>query len=247
MLGMPKYRAVLADLATWEHEVGTHGHIHDFNEICALKANGDGDISFLACSRDCFEDFFGFSPRSFRAPCWSGLSEHSLDELCRLGYQVDCSCTPQRLGIFSSFPTESPYFWSKRTPHFVWETLLEIPTSAFLFPMGAPAFETFRYSGTLLFLHLLLMEARLNPDVIINLMFHVYDFCPTGRVDPKPPRQFRDLLPRSPGGFGWKRWIRETDPRNLFRTTRAMLDSLRRSDFRTLSGFYADFVPAAAA
>jgi hypothetical protein len=247
MLSDGKYRDTLADLASWDHEVGTHGHIHDLSEIRALKSNGAGDIGFLADSRNSFEDFYGFPPRSFRAPCWSALSEHALDELCRLDYQVDCSCTPQRLGIFSSYPTENPYFWSRRTPHFVRETLLEIPTSTFVFPLGAPTFETFRYSGTMLFMRLLLLEASLNPDVIINFMFHVYDFSPTGRIDPAPPRRFRDLLPRSPGGFGWKRWIRETDPRNLCRTTHAMLACLDGSDFRTLSEFYSDFVTMAAA
>ncbi|MFH1313390.1 MAG: polysaccharide deacetylase family protein [Candidatus Eisenbacteria bacterium] len=245
MLTVRKYRHTLAALASGEHEAGTHGHFHDLSEIEALKLDGEGDIGFLARSRDCFEDFFGFPPRSFRAPCWSGLSEQSLDELCCLGYQVDSSCTPQRLGVFSSYPTENPYFWSRRTPHFINETLLEIPTSALVFPLGAPTFETFRYSGTMLFMRLLLLEARLKPDVIINFMFHVYDFSPTGRIDPAPPRSFRDLLPRTPGGFGWKRWIRETDPRNLCRTTHAMLTCLRGSDFRTLSGFYSDFLAAA--
>jgi hypothetical protein len=237
---MSKYKRVLGRLTTWEHEIGTQSHVHNADEIAVLQSDDSGDPGFLEFSKKTFEDFFGFAPRSFRAPCWSALSRRTLAELWRLGYGVDSTCTPQRLGIFSSYPAENPYLWSKRAPRFVYRSLLEIPTSAFVFPMGAPTFETFRRWGSRLFLRMLLLEARLNKDIIVTLMFHAGDFSPGSRLPNRPKRQMMDLIPTMPGGFGFKYWIRQTDPAKIFSTTCGLVECITGSHFDTLSRFYVD-------
>jgi hypothetical protein len=98
----------------------------------------------------------------------------AFDELARLGYTVDSSATPQRPGILSSFPGDSPYLWARRSPHFVPPTLLEVPTSCALIPLAAPSFQTLRRVGGLGARELVRMRdprqiARLSQQVIRTL------------------------------------------------------------------------------
>ena len=72
-------------------------------------------------------------------------------ELCRLEYYVDASDTPQRLGIFSPYPTQNPWLWALRRPHFICDTLLEVPTSALVFPLASPTCATLRRLGLVAF------------------------------------------------------------------------------------------------
>lgn len=240
MLAMNRYTEAIGRLARSGHEIGTHSHIHCPDEIEALQSEDTGNIGFLEFSKKAFEDFFGYAPRSFRAPCWSALSKRTLAELWRLGYRVDSSSTPQRLGLFSSYPTQNPCIRARRKPHFVYRSLLEIPTSTFIFPLGAPTFETFRLRGALVLLRLLLAEARLDRHLIITFMFHASDFCPCLLGSIKPRRRFVDLLPRTPGGFGFKYWLRETDRMQVCRTTYGLVGAVRGSRFASLSRFYTE-------
>ena len=89
----------------------------------------------------------------------AGVAFATLDEL---GYRVDCSSTPQRPGILSSYPLRSPWLTARREPYFVSGQLLEVPTSCFLFPLGSPTFLTLRRAGSMAFLRLLALEARVR-------------------------------------------------------------------------------------
>jgi hypothetical protein len=244
MLAMSKYKQSIARLARSDHEIGTHSHIHCPDEIEALKSEDAGNIGFLEFSKKAFEDFFGHPPRSFRAPCWSTLSRRTLAELWRLGYWVDSTGTPQRLGLFSSYPTQNPYIFAKRRPRFIYRSLLEVPTSTLVFPLGSPTFETFRLRGSLVLLRLLLLEARIDKRIIITFMFHASDLRPRLLSLIRPPRRLTDLLPRTPGGFGFKHWVRETDCMKICRTAYGLLEKLRGSRFATLSQFYTEIVEA---
>src|SRR5579859_5200393 len=107
-------RTAIRSLDEGPHEFGTHAHSHDLNEIRALVSGGNGQLDFMRCSKESFEDLFGYSPVSFRSPTWCGLGPAAIDELASLGYRVDCSSTPQRPGILGSFPLGNPWLFAER-------------------------------------------------------------------------------------------------------------------------------------
>jgi peptidoglycan/xylan/chitin deacetylase (PgdA/CDA1 family) len=244
MLEMEKFRAPLLRLSRWRHELGSHGHLHDQRETIAMREGSEEDIEFLADSKRRFEDFFGFQPRSFRAAYWGGLSERTVALLDRLGYLVDASATPQRLGILSSYPRQNPYVAAPRAPYHLTGRLIEIPTSAFLLPLAIPTFRTLRYLGSVIFMSLFQVEAWLNPRVIINVQLHASDFVPEGVPFNVPKRSIRDLIPRTPGGIRAKMWLRVYDRKGIASIALRLVDRLRRSQFGTLAQYYASLVAA---
>jgi hypothetical protein len=202
----------------------------------------DADIEFLVDSKNRFEDFFGFSPRSYRAAYWGGLSNRAVSLLDRLGYLVDASATPQRLGILSSFPRENPYLTVPRAPYHLKGGLIEIPTSCFLIPLAIPTFRTLRYHLSVAFMSLFKMEALVNPGIILNLQFHASDFVFEGVESHGPERHFRDLFPSTPGGIKAKAWIRMWDRKEITGMTLRLLGHLRHSRFRALSEHYSSVI-----
>lgn len=242
MLEMGKFRAPLRRLATWRHELGSHGHFHDQRETRAMREGREEDIRFLVDSKQRFEDFFGFPPLSFRAAYWGGLSPRTVSLLDRLGYRVDASATPQRLGILSSYPRHNPYLRAPRTPYHLTGRLMEIPTSAFLLPLAIPTFRTLRYVGSLIFLSLFRAEAWLNPGVILNLQFHASDFVRDGVPFDKPSRSIRDLIPRTPGGIRAKMWLRVYGREEIADIALKLMERLKGSEFHTLSQYYSMLV-----
>ncbi len=111
-----------------------------------------------------------------------------------------------------------------------------MPTSALVFPLASPTFARLRQLGSLAFLALFVLEAKLVRRRVVNLMLHVDEFAQEGAQTPRPAYRYRlgDLLPRTPGGIKAKLWLRERDPMNLHLTFRALLERLRPHDFRTL-------------
>jgi peptidoglycan/xylan/chitin deacetylase (PgdA/CDA1 family) len=91
-------------LSSRSHDLGTHAHNHGVDEIRALNSGINDQLNFLEDSKSCFEDSLGYSPRYFRSPTWCGLGAPAVEELVRLGYQVDCSATPQRPGYLAVCP-----------------------------------------------------------------------------------------------------------------------------------------------
>src|SRR5271165_2761997 len=176
ILQKPEERAALKSGSGGSHELGTHAHRHDSDEIKALVSGRNGQLDFLRVSKQSFEDFFGYSPSSFRSPTWCGLCPAAIDELVRLGYTVDCSSTPQRPGILSSYPLENPWLLSDRKPNWLGVGLLEIPTSTFLLPLASPSFAMLRRRGSELLLKLLMLEARNLEDYALVLSFDIEDF-----------------------------------------------------------------------
>ena len=110
-------------------------------------------------------------------------------------------CRRQRLGIFSLYPTQNPCLWAPRRPHLICHTLLEAPTSALVFPLASPTFATLRRLGSLAFLALFVLEAKLVRRRVVNLILHVDEFAQEGAKAPRPAYRLGDLLPRNPGGI----------------------------------------------
>ncbi|OGL43582.1 MAG: hypothetical protein A2161_21555 [Candidatus Schekmanbacteria bacterium RBG_13_48_7] len=238
LLKQTRFKQVIASLNNWEHELGTHSHCHDADEIEALKSNDIKKLKFLTVSKYCFEDFFGFSPKSFRSPAWCQLGSSALNELAWLDYAVDSSSTPQRMGIFSSYPRENPFIFTRRIPYLINETILEIPTSTFIFPFASPSFQTFRFWGSMIFLVFFLVESKLNSNVVINVQFHPGDFSPNGLDYPKPRIKLQDFLPKTPGGIKAKFWIRERNRKKISRITHSLINNLTSARFNTLYQLY---------
>ncbi len=231
----------LLELSTGFHEIGTHTHKHDYQEICALQNGNGSSLGFLEESTRRFEDFFGLSPKSFRSPAWCGLGPRALDELVRLNYRVDSSATPQRPGVLSSFPLESPWLLSKRSPHWIANGLLEIPTSCLLFPLATPSFATFRKWGSHAFLNLFLAEANIFQNRIIVLVFDTPDFDPN-RPEQAKSYRLRQLIPTKFGGLEWRWWLRTYNPAELLAIESSVIDRFSRVRFVRLSEVHSQMV-----
>lgn len=237
-----RYRGALRELARAGHELGTHGHAHDIREIHALREGSRAGTAALRASRELFADCFGVAPRAFRAPAWVRMHPRCIDALHELGYHVDSSSTPQRFGIFSSYPAESPWLFSRRGIHPLRDGLVEVPTSSLVLPLGAPTFQTLRHRASLAFLRAFMLEAALRPDVAVVVQLHVPDFLDDGPASgPHPPFTWRDLLPRNPGGMAFRYRLRERRPERIAATTTAILRALGRFEAMSLSGVRARY------
>lgn len=237
LLETRKFREVMLRIPSYGHEVASHSHNHDWTEMVALVSGRGSDLDFLELSRRVHQDAFGATPVSFRSPAWCFLGPPAIERLSELGYRVDSSATPQRLGIFSSNPFGNVWTYSPRRPYPLTDTLLEVPTSSFLVPAGNPAFATLRRRGSLALVGLLAAEARWRGNRVVTLQFHPDDFntAPRGPVPTLPRPALRDFLLRPQGGFGFKYHVRCLDPQRAGERTYAILDRLRSADFLTLS------------
>jgi hypothetical protein len=240
MLEMPELHAPLRDLASRGHELGTHAHMHDEVEKSALRKGGPSDLGFLERSAGLFADFFGRAPLVFRSPCWAYLGDAALDELERLGYQVDSSATPQRPGLLSSFPYDNRHMLRPRAPSFLRCGLLEVPTSTLLVPLGWPTFCTLRRRGSVLVANALALEAALRFRHVLVGQFHVSDLAPGGADLPQVERTWRDLIPRARGGIGARRWLRMTDRSRVAEISVAVMSRMARGDLTTFSAVRAE-------
>lgn len=213
LLGDGPLRAALRELPRLGHEVGSHGHLHDWDEIERLVSGSARDLAFLERSRDLHAECFGTAPLSFRSPRWCTLGRAAVAELSRLGYRADSSATPQRLPWLSSAPLRLGWWRTSRRVHALAEGLWEVPTSTLIVPAGSPTFLTLRSAGTAMLLSALQLEQRWTADRVLVVQLHVEDFAP----DSSRPRSWgrlgwRDLWPRKHGGPRLKLFLRETNP-----------------------------------
>ncbi|MBI5169348.1 MAG: polysaccharide deacetylase family protein [Candidatus Eisenbacteria bacterium] len=218
------------------HEVASHGHEHDWNEIDALMGGRPERLGFLRESHARHADFFGEAPASFRSPRWCTLGPHAVHALAALGYRADSSATPQRFPLFSSTPLNPGWWASPRTVHELAPGLLEIPTSTLLVPAGAPAFLTLRGAGSRTLVAALMRECRWSGAPLV-LQFHVEDFTPATLRDRGWGRaSWRDLLPRARGGFRIKLFLRERDPDRIVATHRGVVEACAPLEPSTIGG-----------
>jgi len=242
LLSRVDFRAAVRHLVELGHEVGSHGHLHNRDEKDALRFDDAASLGFLALSRRAFEDGLGRPPLSFRSPLWVRVGENALAELSRLGYLVDSSATPQRLGVLSSYPTDNPWLTAPRRPTFVSDGLMEIPTSAFAVPLGSPAFTTLRRWGSVAFLSLFITEAAVLRERVVTLQLHAGDLVAEGEDYRSRPKGLADFVPRENWGFGVKHWFRVRDRRRVCEIARALIRRLEGASLDTLSGHRARIV-----
>lgn len=246
LLETREYGEVLRRIPSFGHEPASHTHRHDARELGALVRGRGAELDFLAHSRRVHEDAFGASPTSFRSPAWCFLGPAAIERLSELGYRVDSSATPQRLGIFSSDPFGNVWTYSPRRPYPLTGTLLEVPTSSFLFPAGNPTFATLRRAGSLALVGLLAAEARWRGSRVLNLQFHPADFAtaPRGPVPRLPRPSLGDFLLRPQGGFGFRYHVRCLDPVRAGERTRAIFGLLEPATFLSLASVADELSPA---
>jgi hypothetical protein len=235
MFGRKHYAERLRCLMEYGHEVGSHSHFHDPNEMRSLSRGTASRLRFLRISKELFEDFYGLSPRVFRSPCWCKLGSHAIDELQELGYKVDSSVTPQRLSFMGSYPYEGSWFFASRRLRYLRPGLLEVPSTAFLIPASSTAFRIMRDFSPI-FVRSLIWEARNFRDRVVTLEFHPEDFNPDSRrVWIWKAIRPRDFLLRRIGGFGFRYYLQNSSYREISNTTASLLQLVGRERFMTLS------------
>jgi peptidoglycan/xylan/chitin deacetylase (PgdA/CDA1 family) len=230
-----RYAERLRDLDKLGHEVGSHTHLHDAAETDALIRGARSQLGFLEISKRIYEDFYGRNPRSFRSPGWCTLGPAALDELQRLGYVVDSSATPQRLGILGSTPFRRAWTFSPRRLYYLRSGLLEVPTSTVLIPANSMAFRIFRRQA-LVFVRLLLREALSFNNRVVVLQFHPGEFNPhAGHERTSIRLRLRDFVLRKHGGFGFKYHIIEKDSARIRAVVQVCLSLVTKHHCVTLS------------
>lgn len=240
VIASPPHRTHLRELARQGHELGTHSHRHNDEEMVALRGGERHNLDFLSRCTDEFADFFGFMPRIFRSPCWAYIGDRASDKLADLGYRVDSSSTPQRPGVLSYFPTEHRHLLARRDPHFLPSGLLEVPTSTFLVPLAWPTFCAFRETGTMWFVRMLMLEASIRKPVVIVPQFHVSDFSPDGGPVRHDRRCWRDLIPKTVGGIRARRWFRLADRGRLVVLCKRVMSVLSENGMTTFQSVYCE-------
>lgn len=242
MLASAAHVEAIRELQASGHELGSHGHLHDWREIEALMFGSSAELAFLRESHELHTRCFASPPRAFRSPRWCRLGRAAIDELQRLGYVVDSSATPQRLPWLSSTPFHAGWVLTPRVPHLLADGLLELPTSCLLVPLSAPAFATLRHRLSLAMLAVLAREAQLGRDRALVAMMHVEDLNPsTSRSASPGALSWRDFQLRPQGGFRAKLFLRERDPRRLAAIHDALLERITRFPQRTASEFASDW------
>lgn len=241
LLKEPRYREPFRRLSASGHQLGTHSHTHSFEEIKVLKNGSEREQQFLVESAHRFADYFGRQPECFRAPCWVRPNASAYGILAELGYLVDSSACPQRLGLLSSFPRENPWLFAPRKPNFIQGGLMEIPTSCFLFPLSINFIRLFRRSGTWLFIKLLQMEIGRNPNVPVNIMFHVSDFASQGEQLWWHRAKWTDLIPTRNGGFKFKYWLQVSGRERVYKLSMHAMQLLMKGECKTLGEVRANY------
>lgn len=215
------------------HEIGSHSHLHDPNEMYAL-VKGE-KLEFLQTSKKIYEDFYGTSPTSFRSPCWCKLGSASLDEIKRLGYTVDSSVTPQRLGFTGFYPYESSWFFASRQMRYLRPGLLEIPSSAFFIPASSTAFRILR-NQSFRFVKTLIWEANNFANRAVTIELHPEDFNPDSkRLWIWTGIKAKDFMFRRIGGLGVRHYFQDSSYQNISRRTHKLLELLAEQKIMTLS------------
>ena len=223
------------------HAVGSHGHLHSDAEVAALWGGDRTALFFLTHSRDLHETTYGQAPELFRAPLWCAMSRVAFATLDELGYRVDCSSTPQRPGILSSYPLRSPWLRAPREPYFVSDRLLEVPTSCFLIPLGSPTFLTLRRAASTAFLKLLALEAKVRSRIVLNLMLHPNDFLVPSSYRRLGRLTLRHLVPRRNKGLIWRHALKARDPEKIVDCTHALLATTSAYEVTTLRQIYSRY------
>lgn len=228
LFDQPGFRPHILDLPALNHEVGSHGHQHDYAEIRALMHGAAADLDFLQRSQARYRATFGCAPISFRAPAWCPLGAAAIQALVTLGYRIDSSATPQRLPVFSSTPYANTWLFTRRSVHELAPGLLEVPTSSLLLPAASPTFLTLRRRAAVAFLRLLLREARRCIGRVPCVQLHVSDFV--SDMAPPPPDEtlgLESFLLQPDGGLRFKVFLRERDPGRVYAITQAVIEALR--------------------
>lgn len=216
-------------------ELGNHSQLHNEAQRSAL-INGT-ELGFLRDARDAHADYFGAPPMSFRAPFWGGVGPRAREALQELGYRVDCSITPQRLGFLSSHPLENPYLFARRTVQAIGERLIGVPTTTLMIPFATQFFRGMPHPVTRAAMRLFLAEARLRQRVALSPMFHFDEFDNSRREKGKP-LSWRTFAFRRHGGFGLRALFVQRDNARLFPLIAAVIETLaRRGEPMTCAGF----------
>lgn len=114
-------------------EISCHGYSHKrFDEMAAKEKEKE----IMQCLK-VWENVLKDKPKGFRAPQHS-IDDKTLDLLQKYGFEYDSSYTPLNLIQLFFFPRKfglwARSFFSPIQPYKIRENLLEIPTSALIFP-----------------------------------------------------------------------------------------------------------------
>lgn len=242
ILEQPHFRDAARTMARAGHEIGSHGHRHDYDEMRALIGGNTSDLQFLATSKAMLGDVIGKAPTAFRSPCWCHLDRAAVTALAALGYTADSSATPQRLGLLSSTPFDNVWTLAPRRITRLAPGLVEVPTSTFIVPAASPAFLILRGTASRALVRLLALESRVLPDRALTLQFHASDFAAhsTRPKKKQAPLTFESFLPQRNGGFAFKNHLGRTDPATAHALTASIFEMLGTARFMTLSEIAAD-------
>ena len=130
---IPRHSALFKRLLKKGWIIGLHGYSHKRMDDLSFK---DKEKEIQKGS-EIFQKHLKIKPKIFRAPQHS-IDEETLDLLEKYGFSIDSSYTPWNALQLLFFPKRlnlwARSFLSPRKPYLIRERVLEVPTSALLFP-----------------------------------------------------------------------------------------------------------------
>ena len=207
------------------HEIGCHSLKHLPDELYNVMSFEE-QKSKLAEQKKRLEEVTRNEIISFRAPTFkiNGNTIRALDEV---GFKVDSSVCPQRLGIISSDVTNIGWLYSPRKPYhpsynnpFVKgnASLWEIPVSSFILPFMSNLGMALGKTIEKLFFKFLYTEATIFNNPVVYLL-HPEDICENA-MGRKEKYQYKfdwwHLLPSKAYGFAIRYAIyHNKDPKKI--------------------------------
>ena len=206
-----KFKQPLEFLKYSNFDLGTHAHKHNREEMNIISNPLENPKTLLTNSKKVFEDFFNSQPLYFRSPAWCKISNKTIESLDVLGYKVDCSYTPQRIGLFSSSPFKSPYLFSKRKPFYLTKNLLEIPTSCLIVPLAEPTYRSLNGWIASILLLALKMEGA-----VINIQTHPADFSKMSKHRGHFSFNLKSFFPYKDSGVMFRHFLKTNNSEKIF-------------------------------
>jgi len=207
------------------HQIGCHGLYHDGEIELYDEMSYELQDEYISKATSLIRNVVGYNPVCFRSPTFR-LSASTIQILEKYGYTVDCSVNSQRLGLTGAdykniswlLAPRLPYHPSYENPYKRGNTkLLEVPTSAFVFPFMSTFLKVFGLGITKLFFKMFYLESLRNKKPIVY-MGHPEDFSPSGRINKSVPFSYKLFLP-SKDGFRFRYLLYERDEKKVYNNT----------------------------
>lgn len=173
-----EYNEFTSEIFKRGYEIGCHGLNHglDPHENFGEKQSYDNKKRYLAESTEIIEKIIGCKPIIFRAPRFQ-ISNNTFSILSELDYRIDSSLAVKRFDFGLGTMNNAKNIYKKNETFFIYDSILEIPPSAFILPLNMRLIRIFGVKIAAKILNLVKMKSNL-----IVFYLHPAEFVSTAEL-----------------------------------------------------------------